>query len=181
MNEDSDEDLLRSVGQGDARAMRTLVARKLPRVLGLARRMLADPAEAEDVAQETFVRIWRQASSWRSQGARFDTWIHRVALNLCYDRLRRRGPDPGEPLTEIPDPSPLPDVADEGERDARRVEQALRALPPRQREAIVLVYYQSLSNIDAAALMGVSVDALESLLSRGRRSMRRLLSGDDTE
>ena len=90
MSADPDEELVRRVGAGDPAAVQALVARKLPRILSLAVRMLGDAAEAEDVAQETFVRIWRHASSWRRGNARFDSWIHRVTLNLCDDRLRRR-------------------------------------------------------------------------------------------
>src|SRR5262245_39013877 len=93
---DPDEALLSRIADGDAAAVRALVARKLPRVLGLAQRMLNDPGEAEDVAQETFLRAWRQAPKWRTGEARFDTWLHRVALNLCYDRLRRRREIPTE-------------------------------------------------------------------------------------
>ena len=89
MVSDPDEELVRRIGSGDDAAMQALVSRKLPRLLALARRMLGDAAEAEDVAQETFLRIWRNAARWRPGAARFDTWIHRVALNLCYDRLRR--------------------------------------------------------------------------------------------
>lgn len=177
---DEDELFLRA-GRGDAQAVREIVSGKLPRVLNLARRMLGDPVEAEDIAQETFLRAWKAASTWRPGRARFDTWLHRVALNLCYDRLRLRRRAGGEP----------PDQADEGpgpERGlyaadvGRRVEAALADLPARQREAVALVHYQELSAADASALMGVSIEALESLLSRGRRALRAaLLDLRDTE
>ncbi|RWK05559.1 RNA polymerase sigma factor [Mesorhizobium sp.] len=177
MGADPDEELVRRISAGDQAAVQAMVARKLPRILALATRMLGDAAEAEDVAQETFVRIWRHASSWRQRGARFDTWIHRVALNLCYDRLRRRREWTADELPEVPDETPLPDAvpADEG----RCVQQALQRIAPRQREAIVLVYYQEMSNIEAAGAMQVSVDALESLLARGRRALQAMLVGDD--
>ncbi|RWL99773.1 MAG: RNA polymerase sigma factor [Mesorhizobium sp.] len=177
MGADPDEELVRRIGAGDAAAVQAMVARKLPRVLSLATRMLGDAAEAEDVAQETFVRIWRHASGWRQGRARFDTWIHRVALNLCYDRLRRRREWTTDELPEVADERPLPDAlaGDEGQR----VQQALLRIAPRQREAIVLVYYQELSNIEAAGAMQISVDALESLLARGRRYLQALLIGDD--
>jgi RNA polymerase sigma factor (sigma-70 family) len=87
---DPDEVLLAGVSRGEPVAVRQLLDRRLPRILALARRMLNDPGEAEDVAQETFLRAWKQAKGWKPGGARFDTWLHRVALNLCYDRLRRR-------------------------------------------------------------------------------------------
>jgi len=87
---DPDAELVARVGAQDPAAVRMLVSRKLPRLLALATRMLGDRMEAEDVAQEAFVRIWKQAPHWGEGEARFDTWIHRVALNLCYDRLRGR-------------------------------------------------------------------------------------------
>ena len=177
MGADPDEELVRRIGAGDAAAVQAMVARKLPRILALATRMLGDAAEAEDVAQETFVRIWRHASGWRQGQARFDTWIHRVALNLCYDRLRRRREWVTDELPEVADDAPLPDAMPGDEE--RRVSQALLRIAPRQREAIVLVYYQELSNIEAAGAMQISVDALESLLARGRRALQAMLVGED--
>ena len=94
-------------GKGDQRAIRALIGRKAARVLALAGRMLGDATEAEDVAQETFLRIWRIAPDWRPGEARFDTWLHRVALNLCYDRLRRRISTTRETPEQI-DPGPAP-------------------------------------------------------------------------
>ncbi|RUZ80754.1 RNA polymerase sigma factor [Mesorhizobium sp. M7A.F.Ca.US.006.01.1.1] len=179
MAADPDEELVRRVGAGEPAAVQTLVARKLPRILALAVRMLGDAAEAEDVAQETFVRIWRHAASWRRGNARFDSWIHRVTLNLCYDRLRRRREWVTGDLPEMVDPAALPDAP--RQEDALRVERALQAIAPRQREAIVLVYYQEMSNIEAAATLRVSVDALESLLARGRRSLQAILAGDGAD
>jgi RNA polymerase sigma-70 factor (ECF subfamily) len=179
-DDDPDLALLTRVGKGDAEAARAMVVRKLPRLLALATRMLGDPAEAEDVAQESFVRLWRQAGRWRAGGARFDTWLHRVALNLCYDRLRRRE-TAVEKVPERADPGPAPDQRLEEADTTRRVASALQALPDRQREAIVLAYYQGLSNIEAAEVMEISIEALESLLARARRRLRVLLkeTGDE--
>jgi RNA polymerase sigma factor (sigma-70 family) len=174
---DPDGDLIAGVGRDEPAAVRALVARKLPRLLALAMRMLGDRMEAEDVAQEAFVRIWKQAPRWREGEARFDTWLHRVALNLCYDRLRRQREEPvAEPPDDI-DPVAAPDTRLEARARDERVRAALAALPARQREALVLTYYQELSNSDAAGLMGMSVDALESLLARARRNLRAQLSG----
>lgn len=173
---DPDEDLVRRVGQGDPAAIQAMVARKLPRMLALAQRMLGDAVEAEDVAQEAMLRAWRQAPRWRPGAARFDTWLHRVGLNLCYDRLRRRREIVTGAPPDRPDEGPAPDrgllAADVG----GRVDAALAGLPDRQRESIVLCHYQELTNIEAAALMDVSVEALESLLSRGRRALRLALA-----
>ncbi|WP_374276173.1 RNA polymerase sigma factor [Brevundimonas sp.] len=174
--EDPDGDLVNRVARGDSAAIQALVARKLPRMLNLAQRMLGDPAEAEDVAQEAMLRAWKQAPRWTPGQAKFDTWLHRVGLNLCYDRLRKRREVAVETVPDQIDPGPAPDrgliAADIG----RRVEAALQRLPERQKEAIVLCHYQELGNIDAAQLMDVSVEALESLLGRGRRALRAALA-----
>ncbi|MBA4792162.1 RNA polymerase sigma factor [Phenylobacterium sp.] len=173
---DPDEELLARVARGDPAAVRALMARKLPRIHGLAARLLNDAAEAEDVTQEVFVRAWKQAGRWKPGGARFDTWLHRVALNLCYDRLRRRREVATDAPPEVADDGPAPDRGLEAADVGARVARAMAALPDRQREALVLCHYQELGNIEAAALMGVSVEALESLLSRGRRALRTALA-----
>ena len=173
---DPDEDLVRRVAQGEPAAIQAMVARKLPRMLALAQRMLGDAVEAEDVAQEAMLRAWKQAPRWTPGKAKFDTWLHRVGLNLCYDRLRRRREIPTETPPDRPDDGPAPDRGLLAAELGQRVDAALRRLPDRQREAIVLCHYQELTNIEAASLMSVSVEALESLLSRGRRALRQSLA-----
>ncbi|MET4682445.1 RNA polymerase sigma factor [Brevundimonas faecalis] len=173
---DPDEDLVRRVGEGDPAAVQAMVARKLPRMLTLAQRMLGDAGEAEDVAQEAMLRAWRQAPRWTPGQAKFDTWLHRVGLNLCYDRLRRRRETPTDAPPERIDDGPAPDRGLLAMETGARVEAALAKLPERQREAIVLCHYQELGNIEAAGLMSISVEALESLLSRGRRALRQALA-----
>lgn len=173
---DPDDELLGRIALGDPAAVRALMGRKVSRINGLALRMLGDAAEAEDVTQEVFLRAWRQAPKWIPGAARFDTWLHRVALNLCYDRLRRRREIPTETPPEQIDGGPAPDRGLEAADVGLRVAAAMARLPDRQREAVVLCHYQELGNIDAAGLMGVSVEALESLLSRGRRALRAALA-----
>jgi RNA polymerase sigma factor (sigma-70 family) len=169
---DPDEELLSRVATGDPAAIRALAARKLPRLLSLASRLLGETSEAEDIAQEAMVRAWRQAPSWRPGPAKFDTWLHRVTLNLCYDRLRRRREVVTDTPPEQTDDGPAPDRGLEARDVGLRVAAAMGALPDRQREAVALCHYQELSNIEAAGAMGISVEALESLLSRGRRALR---------
>lgn len=174
---DPDTTLIERVGRGEPAATRMLVAAKLPRVLSLATRMLRDTGEAEDVAQEAFVRVWRNAGAWQPGRARFDTWLHTVVLNLCRDRLRRRREVTSDAVPDTADPTP---DAEAGLIEAERssaVASAIAALPERQREAILLVHYQDMFGADAASVLNISVEALESLLARGRRSLRARLAG----
>ncbi|MCG8442256.1 MAG: RNA polymerase sigma factor, partial [Caulobacterales bacterium] len=175
---DHDERLVARIARGDQRAAALLVDRHLSRVVALARRMLGDAHEAEDVAQEVFLRVWRHAERWRPGEAKFETWMHRVALNLCYDRLRKRREVLFDEPPETPDESASAFDAVSAADAARRVEAAIAALPPRQRAAISLCHYQELTNIEAAAAMEISVEAIESLLSRGRRALRAALAGE---
>jgi len=177
--DDPDAPLVARVGAGDPAAARLLVAAKLPRVLGLAARTLRDRAAAEDVAQEAFLRVWRTAAAWQPGRARFDTWLHTVVLNLCRDRLRRRRETTGDVPPDPPDPAPDGEAVLLANERAARVADAVAALPERQREAILLVHYQDLSGAAAAEVLGVSADALESLLARGRRALRARLAASE--
>jgi RNA polymerase sigma-70 factor (ECF subfamily) len=172
---DSDAALMRRVAGGDAAATRLVVARHLPQVLALARRMLNDAAEAEDVAQDAMLRLWQMAARWR-EDAPIAAWLYRVAHNLAIDRIRRRRPmidvDTAVDLAD-PAPTPLERLAERDRKTA--VERAIAALPERQRTAITLVHTLEMGNIEAAAAMEISVEALESLLSRGRRALRASL------
>lgn len=177
-NEDPDASLLARVGQGEEAAMRALVAAKLPRIHALAVRQLGRDAEADEVVQDVFLRAWRQARHWQPGRARFDTWLHRVALNLCTDRLRRRRELlVSEPAEQV-DPTLSADRQLERKEMTSRVQDALTKLPPRQRDAIMLQTYQDLSVLEIAEVLDVSVEALESLLSRARRTLRSLLENE---
>ncbi len=177
--EDPDTDLVRRTGAGDQRAAAMLVQRHLPKMLNVARAMLGDATEAEDVAQEVFMKVWLHASKWQPGKARFETWMHRVAINLCYDRLRRKREIYTAQLPEREDgnaPGAEKEMIDDQRR--QRVQEAILALPPRQRAALTLCHLRQISNIDAAAIMDISVEALESLLARGRRGLRKLLADE---
>lgn len=174
---DPDAALVRSAGAGDKRAAEALVRKHLPRVLALARRMLRDAAAAEDVAQETFLRVWRSAPDWTPGQAKFETWMHRVTLNLCYDRLRRRREIvDAEAGQDRADPAPNPGDAWLARQRTAKVRAAIDALPERQKAALTLCHFQEMTNIEAAAALEVSVEALESLLARGRRALRASLA-----
>lgn len=176
--EESDDLLLGRFARGDMAAARTLMARHVPRTLGLARRMLRDEAEAEDVAQEAMLRLWRLAPDWRSGEARVSTWLYRVTANLCTDRLRRSR-NRSLPLEEAPDPEddrPGAQQALETRERVAALHRAVSALPERQRDAIRMRHFDDLSNIEIAEIMETSVEAVESLLARGRRSLAAALA-----
>lgn len=173
----SDEILLRAYAQGDAHAARLLVDRLAPRVFRLARRLLQDEAEAEDITQEAMLRLWKVAPKWVEGGAQPSTWLHRVTVNLATDRLRRRRGVGLDTIDEPDDPAP---AAVEGmiETDRRRaLDDALALLPERQRVAVVLRHLEGMTNPEIAASMGVGVEAVESLTARGKRRLTELLSG----
>ncbi len=166
---------MRALAAGDPGASETLVARHLARLVAFADRMLGDAAEAEDVAQETFTRLWQTAGRWEPGRARVSTWLHRVASNLCIDRLRRRRDERADDDTAAADPALGPAAAVGRAELGAHVRAALAALPERQRLAVTLCHYQGLRQDEAAEVLGVSVEALESLLARGRRGMRERL------
>lgn len=170
-----DEELLVAVGRGDRRAARELMRRTTPRILGLANRLLNDPVEAEDIVQETFIRVWNAAERWQPGRAKVSTWISRIAINLCYDRMRRRREHLTDDVPERVDETPSQEASLVRQQSGNRVAAAVAELPDRQRMALEFVHFQEMSNIEAAKLMEISVEALESLLARGRRKLKTIL------
>ncbi len=163
-----------AIAEGDEAAFARLVRSLAPVLLRFARATLAaSPAEAEEVVQEVLIRIWQQAASWQPDG-RISTWAHRVAYRLCIDRVRRLRPSVAIDAVEddLTDPAPLPGARMARLEDVRAVQAAVAALPERQRAAIVLCHFQGLGQAEAAAVMGLSEEAYESLLARGRRRLR---------
>ncbi|MBI1391801.1 MAG: RNA polymerase sigma factor [Alphaproteobacteria bacterium] len=173
---ESDEALVARAGSGDRTAAGELVVRHSDRVMAICYRMLGERAAAEDAAQETFLRLWKSAATWRPTGAKFSTWLYRVASNVCLDRLRVRGREVGEDeAPELADGDPRADERLQATERAATVNEALAALPERQRLAITLRHYEGVSNIEAAEIMGVTVEAVESLLGRANRALKEAL------
>lgn len=174
-----DADLLARYARGDGAAAQLLTARLTPRVFGQALRMLGEGAEAEDVAQEAMLRLWRIAPEWRHGEAQVTTWLYRVVANLCTDRLRKRkrAAVPLEDVSEPADPTPSVDakIQTRARHDALRA--ALAALPERQRIAVMMRHFDEASNPEIAAALGISVEAVESLTARGKRALAATLKG----
>lgn len=179
--ETSDEALMVLYASGDRLAALALTQRVTPRVLAYAARMLGgDRAEAEDVAQETMLRLWRIAPDWRPGETKVTTWAYRVATNLCLDRQRSRRRKGQVPLDDAPEVPAGGRTAEgalvEGDRMAA-LHDALASLPDRQRQAVVLRHIEGLSNPEIAAVMEIGVEAVESLTARGKRALAAILSG----
>jgi RNA polymerase sigma-70 factor (ECF subfamily) len=174
----TDAALMAAYARGDGGAAAELARRHLPRLVSFAARMLGDRAEAEDVAQEAMLRLWRIAADWRPGEAQVSTWLYRVAANLCTDRLRRsRRSRPLDAAPEPPDPAPGAEAGMIAADRATALEAALARLPARQRQAVVLRHLDGLSNPEIAAVMDIGVEAVESLIARGKRALAALLAG----
>lgn len=171
--EQKDQQLMLSIASGDKNAFTVLATRYLNQIIQFAYRYVGNRSEAEDVAQETMIRLWKHAVSWQPQGYSLKSWLYRITYNLCIDEIRKR-----KPVSELKYDGQA--VAKEQPDDELYIQQkdeivktALNDLPERQRTAINLCVYQALTNQEAADTMGITVEALESLLARGRRNLRK--------
>lgn len=176
----TDESLMLRIGEGDQVAYGILVNRHLNMNLGFAYKLLGNKAEAEEVMQEAFIRVWKHASRWDpSRKTRFTTWFYRVVTNLCYDVGRKRKPQENvEVLDRMASDEISADNVIAVDQRSKQVKRALEELPKRQHTAIMLCYFQGLSNREAADVMEVSLNALESYLVRARRNLADILQDD---
>lgn len=176
--EPEDAALLAGAADGNEAAFRSLVDRHLPGVLALARRMLRNEAEAEDVAQEALLKLWRSRDALEVGLYGLKPWLRRVVSNLCIDKMRS-----SQRLIVTDD---VPEQAERAEQLAqleaqdasKRVAGAIKALPDRQRTALTLFHYEGLSQIEVGRIMGVSDEAVESLLARARRTLKEALRNE---
>ncbi len=178
----TDDALLVLYGNGDLAAAEVLTRRLVPRLVAYAARVLGDPAEAEDVAQEAMLRLWRIAPDWRQGEAQVSTWVYRVTTNLCTDRHRKgRRTAPLEAAGDPADARPGAEATLIAGDRARALQAALATLPERQRQAVVLRHIEGLSNPEIAAVMDIGVEAVESLTARGKRALAARLMPEREE
>lgn len=175
-----DNELLVQVSQGNRAAFAEVLKRYLPLCVSIARRVLHDHSEAEDIAQETMLKLWRNnksianvsAVTVEAARAKLRPWLARVAYNAAIDRLRQRRPmETFDDVPEIPVAARQVETLEHDDLKTR-VEKSLSALPERQRSALTLFQYQGFSQSEIADTMAISVEAVESLLARARRALR---------
>jgi len=172
-----DSQLISAIRLNDSHAFALLMQRHLQRVLAVSQRIMGNEADADEVTQETFMRFWNYAPKWETgDPAGVRTWLNRVATNLCIDRLRRQRNVPLDEAGEIEDETP--NAADTIQKQDRRevFRSLLLKLPPRQRAAIVLAYYEDMTITQIAQAMELTQGAADSLLVRGRKNLRDLLA-----
>lgn len=177
-----DYDLVDRHRYGDERAFRELYDRFVPMVYNLSLRLSGDPARAQDLTQEIFLRVWKGLPRYRG-GSSLKTWIYRIALNHCRGRLGRRGLALEDWTLEQWDEGPVdpargPEEALMARDSGRRVAIALLALPVRFREAVVLRDLEGMSYEEIAAVLGVRSGTVRSRIARGRERLRVLLEKD---
>lgn len=167
-----DDALMRRVAARDSDALHSLAELHGDIPFRIGCRMLADPVEAEDIAQEALLRLWRHADRWVEGGSGVAAWLSRVAMNLCLDRLRKSRRDTPEDVPERADETPLADATIESDEVKQAVIDCIQSLPERQRASVVLTYYEQLSNSNAAENLEMNIKAFESMLYRARGALK---------
>jgi RNA polymerase sigma-70 factor (ECF subfamily) len=185
-DERSSEDLMARIAKGDEDAFEILVNRHQTSILNLIYRFIGDKAQAKDLAQEVFLRVWQAAKSYKPE-AKFTTWIYRITANLCFNELKSsrrkkwlqflRSNEDREVRTEedVADGSPSPEDLFLAKERSRQISEALQSLPDNQRMALILKRYDGLSYNEIAGILNCSVSAVESLIIRARRNLQEKL------
>ena len=173
----SDAELLAASAQRDQQAFSVLVGRYHAQVYRVAWRLNGGHADTDDIAQETFLKLWNNPGQLREAGA-LKGWLMRVASNLVMDRYRRKPMLDLDHASEIADTTISAPMAMDQSYVAKVIDSAIASLPDRQKLALALVHFEHMTNIAAASAMEISVDALESLLARARRGLKEKLGAN---
>ena len=172
---DEDSELLNRLTVGDEVAFRALVERHIDRAYAIALRILCNSADAEDVVQDTMLKIWSHRGRWQHGRAKFSTWLYRVISNRCIDLRRKPRTENVDTVPEVADGQPDASLLIERNELNDMLELAIQRLPDQQRVAVILSYHENMSNGEIAQVMDTTVAAVESLLKRGRQQLRQLL------
>ncbi|MBK3660077.1 RNA polymerase sigma factor [Bradyrhizobium diazoefficiens] len=172
---DEDSELLDRLATGDEAAFRMLVERHIDRAYAIALRIVGNAADAEDVVQDTMLKIWSHRGRWQHGRAKFSTWLYRVISNRCIDLRRKPRNENVETVPEVADGQPgAVEIIERNELNGM-LEFAMQRLAEQQRIAVIFSYHENMSNGEIAQVMDTTVAAVESLLKRGRQQLRQLL------
>jgi len=172
---DEDSELLDRLAADDETAFRMLVERHIDRAYAIALRIVGNAADAEDVVQDTMLKIWSHRGRWQHGRAKFSTWLYRVISNRCIDLRRKPRNENVETVPEVADGQPgAVEIIERNELNDM-LELAMQRLPEQQRIAVIFSYHENMSNGEIAQVMDTTVAAVESLLKRGRQQLRQLL------
>jgi len=168
-----DESLICRIQEGSHEAFAALVNRHSNRFYRIAYRFVSSKDDAEDIVQETFLKLWDRPNLWDpGKGAKFTTWFYRVVINLCFDHRKKKKLMNLPEGIEFTDGNPGPEVLFDAHQKQADLERFIRELPERQQLAVNLCFYEGLSNNEAAQIMGVKVKALQSLVMRAKTTLK---------
>jgi RNA polymerase sigma-70 factor, ECF subfamily len=172
LNSLNDNQLIQEIKEGNQKAFAILVKKHASKFYGVAFRILGNQADAEDIVQDLFLKLWRTPDIWQEgRGAQFSTWFYRIITNKCIDFQRKKKPDQLLDGFDIVDKSNLEENLDSIERK-KMIERMIQELPERQKIAINLCFYEGFSNKEAAEVMQLNIKALESLLMRAKKHLK---------
>ena len=170
-----DNVLLVAFAKGDRSAAQQLTERLMPKIYSHAYYRLGNIADAEDVTQEAFLRLWKIAPNWKYDKAQVSTWLYHVVYNLCKDRYRRATLENLSSAQEVTDGTQSPTAKIDAQYRQKALYDAMSILPENQRLAIQLRHIDELSNPEIAEIMELSIEAVESLTARGKRKLIEIL------
>ena len=168
-----DHELLALVQDGSGQAFAVLVERHAQRFYRLAFRYLQNREAAEDVVQDSFLKLWENPSLWQpDRNSKFTTWFYRIVVNLCLDQLKRKKPEALDDDSLVTDDHEPVDKMIMREQEQKMVEKEIAVIPERQRTALNLCFDEGLTNQEAADVMGVNLKALQSLIMRAKTTLK---------
>ena len=177
----SDSALLVAYAKGIPGASKVLTDRFMPKIFAQAFHRVRNEADADDITQEAMLRLWRTAPNWKQDNAKISTWLYKIVNNLCVDRMRQRKTEYLEAVSEPIDNRQNVTDSILNKSRANALYSALARLPVRQREAISMRHPEGISNPEIAEKLELSIEAVESLIARGKRTLSETLQSQKPE
>ncbi len=172
-----DESLIHQIQEGKHEAFGEIVDRHSKRFYSTAYRLLFSKNDAEDIVQQAFLKLWERRLFWNpNKGAKFTTWFYRVVVNLCLDHNRKKKPMPLCENMELIDEQDGQEILLDEKRKQALLDRFIQELPERQQLALMLCFYEGLSNQESAEIIGIKLKALQSLIMRAKTTLKEKLN-----